>query len=135
MSAYVVGNDTINRIVSYLEKDTSENRWDRSMLAKAAGIETTDPDFAEKLGQELLLLNVDSVNRRYEENDLPPDYEYKRTVCSKMQLFKTLGCYLYQSCEGGCDETELFKAVQLFQFSIAKDIIYDLPAYENCEWD
>ena len=135
MSAYVVSNDTINRIVTYLEKDNSENRWDRDMLAKAAGIPPTDPNFADKLGEQLLLLNVDSVNRLYNEQDAPQDYEFKRIPCSKMQLFKTLSCYLYQSCEGDCDKTALFKAVDRMQFSIAKSIIYDLPAYEYAEWD
>lgn len=80
----------------------------------------TNPDL---LAQRLYLLNVESVNQRYQLKETAPD-EYKcymehmayirfepQTELHDAQRILAASCWRYQSCEGDCDQDPLYKAV------------------------
>lgn len=80
----------------------------------------TNPDL---LAQRLYLLNVESVNQRYNLRESAPE-EYKgymahlsdirfepRPDFHDAQRVKAADCWLYQSCEGNCMDDPLYKAV------------------------
>ena len=75
------------------------------------------------LAQRLYLLNVESVNQRYNLRESDPE-EYKGYMAHladirfepqpglhDAQRIKAVQCWIYQSCEGDCEDDPLFKAV------------------------
>ena len=81
----------------------------------------TNPDL---LAQRLYLLNVESVNQRYQWKETAPD-EYNgymehladirfepQTELHDAQRIMAAHCWMYQTCEGDCDQDPLFKAVR-----------------------
>ncbi len=109
MSAFVCAPETISSVVDVIENH--EEVHDRDLLAK-----------------RLFLLNVESVNQRYQlknsENEGDRD-EYQRYL-SRAEEIKYIpqperhaaqhvtaaNCWIYQSCEGDCDKDPLFLAVR-----------------------
>ena len=120
MSAYIVDKKTIDRVVTFMvEKDKFEE------------FRVTDPD---EMGQRLWQLNADSVNSRYNEANVCDVYKYSRTPTTAVQALKSLACLLYQSCEGGCHEKELFVLLDKLKNQIAISICYKLHEYSEAEW-
>lgn len=108
MSAFVVAPKTISSVVDVIAKH--EPVPDRNLLAK-----------------RLFLLNVESVNQRYrlkdsEREDNRKEYEQYLANAENIQYFEqperhpahhvmAARCWLYQSCEGNCDNDPLFVSV------------------------
>ena len=115
MSAYVVEKKTIDRIVTYL-KDANK---------------TQDPN---DLGQRLWDLNAKSVATRYSEEEEKKEYKYNWMPTRKIQVLKSMACFLYQSCEGGLHEEELYKFIDRERSALAVTIVYDTQEYEESEW-
>ena len=90
----------------------------------------------ENLGQDLLKLNYDSVNGRYNDNQQPPKFKRDLQTLDSNQVinFKNLGCYLYQSCEAEQDQSKLYKALREVENRLAKSIVSSLPEYETAPW-
>ena len=98
-----------------------KNRTYSCIIELAMKYETiTNPDL---LAQRLYLLNVESVNQRYQLKETAPD-EYKgymehlasvrfepQTELHDAQRIQAAHCWMYQSCEGDCDQDPLFNAV------------------------
>lgn len=130
MSAYIVEDKTINRIVTYIMTN-GDMFYERTQLAKLG---YTNP---VPLGEAMFKLNCKSVEERYGKGEAKKfrklDYHYQPVECSRMVAFKALRCYLYQSCEGKCEETKLYKALEEISGKIAIYIVRDLPAYDTAE--
>lgn len=121
MSAYIVDDHTIDRITTYLFTEIQE-----SPLFDLY-------DSPQTLGEAMLKLNYKSVNRRYEAKaKCAFPYEYKEVTASKIQVIKSLSCFLYQ-----CDEvvnTKLYKVLKLVQHDIMVDYVENLPEYQEAVW-
>lgn len=134
MSCHMVDDETINRVVSrFLDERNSSYAW-RQLTE--LGFTTMEP---EKLGQAMYDLNFKSCSGRYDEEmaqsmvgDEPYKYIYK--VSGKMQVFKSLHYYLYQSCEGSCDKDLLYKALDRYFHQLAIELIKETPEYQNAKW-
>ncbi len=135
MSAYIVEDKTINKIVGALYY---HGRYGRIYPNPAYGSEiltVCTKEKAEKLAQDLLDLNYKSVNARYREQEEPHTIAYKNTTpASKVRLHKALSCFLYQSCEGNCANTELYKQVENYKNRLADDIVHNLEEWDNAPW-
>lgn len=97
--------------------------------------------------QRLYLLNVESVNQRYQLRDSDRegnrnDYRDYMAHLAKIryephpelhdcQRLKQMLCWLYQSCEGDCDEDPLYEAVckarEMAMDRIVRDITGGIP--------
>ena len=109
----------------------TKNRTYSCIIELAMRRETiTNPDL---LAQRLYLLNVESVNQRYELKNTAAD-EYKGYMehmanirfepqpdLHDAQRIKAARCWLYQSCEGDCMNDPLYKAVA----AIVEDATYE----------
>lgn len=82
ISAYLVGNETINCIVNGL------------IDSKIISI-----FFAEEIGQSLFNENQRSVNDRYRENESAPAFQFKRKEYSDLDVYGCIKCWQYQTCE------------------------------------
>lgn len=82
MSAYIVSDETINCIVN-------------GMIDY--GIITTSS--AQEKAEELLALNVASVNSLYRESRKPRRIVFKPGKYTPAEIMGCINCYQYQSCE------------------------------------
>lgn len=136
MSAYVVDDRSINRIVSKLH-GSRDLTWLHRPLAELGFDNTTEGNIA--LGQALFQLNVDSVNARYGDGQAaefrPLDYAHHYEMTSMLQAYKSLKCWIYQACEGDVPLHPLFR---FFEDKVlpafADDIICNLPGYSAAVW-
>ena len=139
MSAYVVDDETINRVVTHLDND-DRARWNLEQIREALGTATVQP---EALGLAMFKLNVEAVGQRYPDlksiEDMPGEighYEYAHRIelCGRVQALKSLECWLYQCSEGNVPERPLFQAMQSMAHSLAMDIVASTPEYERAKW-
>jgi len=137
MSAYVVEDKTINRIVNYLAKN-----WHiiaRQKL-KEAGYDLEKIEGQIRLAQEMFDLNCESVNQRYEDRPARTEFHsepfmfQKTDLITDVQAFKSLSCWSYQSCEGNCNEHSLYKLMQEIEGDIARHIVYSLKEFDIAVW-
>jgi len=155
MSAYVVNNAVINRILqglNYSGYRGSFGLWSLGYdwlkaLERAQGSHADQ----EELGHELYEINLESVRYRYDDSDLdnlpgtidqktgkcPAPYEYENIPAPDIfQLYKDLGCWIYQSCESEtCRNDPVYKAIESFKHLVADTIISNMKEYENAGWD
>jgi hypothetical protein len=139
MSAYMVADETINRVVEWLYWEVTKNQWLRDKLEQASGIDTSSYAWSEELGKAMFALNIVGVNDRYGDGEAEKfrklAYQYKPAHGSRMQVLKSLQCWLYQ-----CTEREGVKQ-PLYQFfhdtvepHLMSSIIADLPEYREAAW-
>lgn len=140
MSAWIVDNDSINKIVNsfYWLKD---NTYLRDELKRKFGLsfEGFHKDLNEELrkfGQMLVDLNRSSVNQRYNEEEKPFEFVFSDVKpLSIFQFLKSIECLSYQSCEGNCDKTELYKFLQELEEHLRYLVIQDIPEYKKAKWE
>lgn len=142
MSAYIVEDKTINRIVSWVDRKLqSDNPYLFRELMKAAEIDPTDRQWAPKLGISMAILNDRSVNARYGEGTANGDregitYKFKwEPSFNHFQALKSMHCWSYQCAEGDIPETsELYQVFERIASSLAYHIVSDLPEYDQAQW-
>ena len=139
MSAYMVANETINRVVYWLYFEITRSQWLKEKLEKASGIDTSGYAWTETLGEAMFQLNIAGVNDRYGDGEAKQfrelDYHYKPVHGSKIQVLKSLQCWLYQCSEGEVVTKPLYTFFHdVAEPHLMSSIIYDLPEYEAAEW-
>jgi hypothetical protein len=140
MSSYIVDDETINKIVSYLyAKAVGGDTSIVSLgLVKMGWDLSNNPDHAERLANAMFDLNVAAVNARYGETEAekfrPLDFQYIFTPASQIGVIKALGCWMYQCTEGYTPKTKLYKAMTQTYFLLCKDYIQQLDEYEAAPW-
>jgi hypothetical protein len=138
MSAFIVEDKTINRVVTFLGTDR-EGDWLRRQVQEHLGLDLTTGVGRETLGQLMFSLNCDAVNQRYGENQAqefrPLDYKYRMEIsCNRIQAFKSLQCWHYQCSEGDIDQNPLYQTMERIQGALAEIIVTRLDAYDKLAW-
>jgi hypothetical protein len=124
MSAFVVSDKTIDRFLTAVEK-----------------VREIKEDELQKLGQQLLEMNIDAVNYRYDDEIPYRKYQFHRSGrFHKLQEILLDGyaagrCIRYQCMEGTIENRPLFKKLSKILDDIAHEYITNLPEYEKMEWD
>jgi len=134
MSAFIVENETIDNIISFLYWKNKEIYFEH-ILEKKGIVE--EKDF-ESLAEKLLIMNIKAVDCRYgTESDagLIADYKWNDSLKNIYQTLKSIHCLLYQCSEGDVPETELFKFLMEIQHAIESKIINELPEYQQAKWE
>ena len=134
MSAYVVDDKTINRILAFIEYGEAGLEGFCHVLTRHH-INVLD---LVKLGKKMRRMNEDAVRQRYEESpDMIPDFPFEFSLMptpSPIQALKSLGCYLYQCSEGNIPRRQLFRALKLAEHDLAYSIVVNLPDYDTADW-
>lgn len=138
MSAYMVEDKTINLLIAAILHGSRDNPLPVHFLI-TFGLPDMAPDNCARLGQILFEMNIESIEQRYGKGEAkqfrPLDYQYRVELPPfPMQLYKTLGCFLYQCYEGDVSETPIFKALEGWKHDIAAYIVASLPQYEQAAW-
>jgi len=140
MSAFIVENKTINRILSFLYWDNGiSDSWNKRILDKVGFSVETEKE-QERLGKAMLIMNCRGVSQRYNEKQdakIIKSYKFVDVVLKdrqEIQVLKSLQCFLYQCCEGDTDTLELYKALKEIEVSLLNSIVDKLPEYEKAIW-
>jgi len=123
MSAFIVEDKTIHKIVSYLVDGTKH--W------------LTNKQKSE-LGLEILQMNCKAVNQRYAEEapneTIITKYTYIYTKATLPEVLKAFDCLLYQCSEGTVPKMRLFKKLKKYRQELIERIVRDSDEYKNAEW-
>jgi len=138
MSAFLVEDKTINRVVTYLKatRFRGDHSYTLSQLEEL-GFNVEDSNFEQKLGEAMFILNIGGVSERYgnAQGFRPLDYKYSYEMnTKKIQVLKSLRCFLYQCNEGENDKLDLFKVLTSLSHGLAYQIVSDMPEYDNAIW-
>ena len=88
---------------------------------------------AEKAGAMLSATNRESVNHRYNENEIEEMYSFRRVFeLEAVQVIKALDCYEYQSCEH--PEWEASEALN-FCNALRSMAGHKIPGYDDAQWE
>ena len=143
MSAYITGDETINKILGFIKSDCEKNpHIYRPLENKDLGWKDGGHhrDAACALGSEMRNLNIQAVCARYagenSETLLANDnYQYgDKLRPNRIQAFKSLRCWLYQCSEGDVPETDLFKAFDEVSKNMATHIVNRMPEFDAAVW-
>lgn len=117
MSAYIVQDDCINSIVTWMTGRGQE--WERSRVTEALESQGTIGDsFEEKLGNAMFELNCNAVEQRYGDGQAKEfrtlDYAFEPSYLgSGYAVYDRLGEWIYQCSEGDVPESsKLFRAME-----------------------
>ncbi len=147
MSAYMVEDKTINRVVNWLKMEVSKSSYLKEKTEKALGISPESDKWAETVGKALFKLNIDGVNDRYGEGEAQRfrklNYAYTSdhptmlytSLSVKIQVLKSMQCLLYQCSEGEVFKKPLYRLLrEVVEPHLMRSIIDDLPEYDEAEW-
>lgn len=75
--------------------------------------------------------NYRSVNHRYGESEITPEYRWQPVRRDPVSVLKAIACYEYQSCEH-----EGWRSSEARQFcdELRHRMIQFLPGYDEAEW-
>jgi hypothetical protein len=133
MSAFVVEDKIINRVVTFIS-----NTGSKQTIKDETGIDIGTFEGCELLGKAMFELNCNAVEQRYgageakEFRDL--DYGYRPSVSNAVQVYKSLRCWLYQCSEGNVPERLLYATMERVSDQLAHHIVSELKAYDKAEW-
>ncbi len=142
MSAFIVSDNTLQTIVRFLDLDARFSNNSRcygclKRILLKQGFNLEYPEHKDRLIKEMALLNRLGVNERYDENELEMDVRFIDDFTpSLIQAYKSLGCFLYQCCEGDIPEkNDLYKMFEKIKNEMANSIVRDLKEYDDAKWD
>ena len=149
MSAYVVEDETINRILSVIAQDANKYpRYGWSQFSDPLahiGHNIATPGGIARLGAVMLNLNIIAVRERYGDHgpisNLPGkvghgEFSYDGTVRpDPVQALESLSCWLYQCSEGDLPETPLYKVFDHdIRIAIMEQIIAAFAPAPKVKW-
>lgn len=138
MSAFIVENKTINRIVNWLVLEIVHNPESYRLKEKLSklGYDVSDRAFAGKLAKDMFALNVSAVNQRYNEENPNARFSYiPESPVSLIQTLKSMHCWIYQCTEGNVSESRLYKFFTgVLEKYVLRKIVYGLPEYSKAKW-
>lgn len=131
MSAYVVEDECINSIVTWLTNP--HHSWERRQVEEALALQGTIGDtFEEQLGTAMFELNCNAVEQRYGDGQAkefrPLDYKWvPNHYASGYATYDRLGEYIYQCSEGDVPESsKLYDALNRVYAQMAHTFFRDL---------
>lgn len=135
MSAFLVADKTLNRILSYLDRELRRSAWLHEKFSIDLDVNFAG-DWQTALGQKMWVLNQLALGYRYGDPQQDLWYRFSSVPCTDIQAYKSLQCWLYQCCEGeipaGSKFYKFFDTVVVGH--IANTIITNTSAYEQAEW-
>lgn len=133
MSAFVVQNDVINAVVTYLASVHASGA--KRLILAETGKDLSTRQGRIALGTAMHELNCKSVDVRYGAGDSAgKGYEYRAKVVDAVQAYKWLRCWIYQCTEGDIEQDPLYITMEKVSDAMAHHIVSSLPRYEQAEW-
>ena len=139
MSAFMVEDQTINRVVTWLTREVKTQFSYIDRIARKYEVDLVGEKWTEKLANAMFQLNCDGVNARYGEGEAekfrPLNFTYKPEGDTfRVQVLKSLQCWMYQCNEGDVPQTKLYRFFEEVENYLALQIVMDLPEYDKAKW-
>ena len=138
MSAFQVNEACLYDVINLVSKCGSYGEYYKELpdLIKLA------KEKPAGLFDKLVKLNRFSLVERYGKNnglEFKVKFDNQGLIKSVMksnqyQQLKSLECFLYQSCEGNAQHTDLYKYLESLKAQFMSLIISELPEYEQASW-
>jgi hypothetical protein len=144
MSAYIVEDPTINRILSWLHCRYAREQiaWGTNVsnLFAELGYDLDDSADIERLGQAMFQLNIAGVEERYGAGEAakfrPLDYQYRPIArCSLIQTIKSIDCWHYQCTEGDVMAKSLYRTFSRLLDLLCGHIVRRSAEYDAAQWE
>jgi len=136
MSAFLVADKTIHKILTQVAQEIRQSRWLKSKFEKELNVDFTNAQWQTQLGQKMWEVNQLSLGYRYGDEKVALTYRFHPFPCTPVQAFKALQCWLYQCMEG--EIPEFSKLYTFFDKVLAPEwaelLIMRTPEYEKAEW-
>lgn len=140
MSAYVVDDITINKVVSWLalEHYTSVTHSSCGDYLAEAGYDMRSRKGQRRLAEDMFALNVKAVNERYGEGEAakfrPLNFSYRFIAPPHaIVTVKALHCWLYQCAEGDVPGTDLYELMHRIANAICRGLVVESEAYRAAD--
>jgi len=139
MSAYVVDDATINKVVSFLALKQQGSRGFYPADALEGYYDLRDEADVSKLAYDMFDLNCIAVDQRYGEGEAaefrPLDFEYRFVMPPPIiVVYKALNTWLYQCSEGNVPGRKLYQLMDSVSNRLAHEIVRSTPQYEATPW-
>jgi hypothetical protein len=143
MSAFVVQDRSINKIVAYLM--AGDNRDAAEPFVALGyhlhdGPHSTRRDERRRLALDLFGMNCRAVDQRYDDHPARTEFhpeEFQSTLelpPAATEAVKLMGCLHYQCTEGSVPDEPLYKALEESQKLVALNAVESSPEYEALAW-
>lgn len=141
MSAYIVEDETINKIVSFLYAKAngpdSSIRWDATKLFKM-GYDLASSSSCSDLAHKMFDMNVTAINAKYGEGEAemfrPLDFRFQFAPASLIEVIKVLKAWKYQCTEGDIPKLALYSAMDELHCLLCIDFVEQTEEYEVAKW-
>lgn len=139
MSAFMVEDETINRVVCWLSREQEKSPYLKKKMKEITGIDASVKGWEKLLGKAMFQLNIDGVNTRYGDGEAVKfrelNYSYASAYGSEIKVLKSMHCWRYQCMEGDVVEKPLYKFFEeVVENHLMSKIICGLPEYDRAEW-
>jgi hypothetical protein len=147
MSAFVIGADTMHRVVRLIVRGGCAANF------AGHGTDLGPARNADLIGRALFAMNIEAVTQRYPECKDHPEIMPGWTGCEAMPTtytfndnwtplgrkeriidYKAAKCLRYQCSEGNVPETALYRELEALLAANAEEIVTNLPEYEAASW-
>ena len=141
MSAFIVTDETINKVVSYLYAKANGPGLQELGLStvQKIGFDLSDIDNCRSLAEQMFDLNVAAVNARYgtgeAEKFRPLNFQFRFIPSQLIEVIKALETWSYQCTGGAIPDQRLYKAMQDLHCKLCREAVHQLPEYEAAPWD
>ena len=159
MSCFIIQDQSINRILTGIffiyENDLLKYEIQKVLKEYKINYDPKNDNnnldklykVINKMGLNMKKLNHKSFNYNYSkvkhiEKDNLKDLKFyfqqtntEQTKNNKIQLIKSLSCFLYQSCEGSQDQTPLYKLLRDLENKFKTSYIYNCEEFNTAKWE
>lgn len=139
MSAFIVGQETIDRIITGLNRATHGTHGGFDGWPEPPDSLKVPTDEAyDEVGTALWQMNADAVDQRYNETNPIPLYHFtlaaaKRPV-DQFQFLKSIRCLLYQCSEGDVPQRPLYQDLRQYSLILAMWTVERTKEYDQAVW-
>lgn len=138
MSSFVVDDETINKIVSYLHaKAYAPDPITYPELVKM-GYDLRFPAFCTELAQKMFDMNITAFQERYGEADgegFPlPAFKYQFVPASQIEVIKALKTWKYLCARGRVPNLALYQAMDEVHCLLCIDFVEQTEEYKAATW-
>lgn len=138
MPSFVVEDETINKVVSYIHARAV--RGDTSVISPGLvkmGFDLSKTLDVERLANAMFKLNVAAMKEKYGEGETEfplPTFGYMLTPASQIEVVKALECWKYQCTEGFIPASRFYKAMARTLCLLCIDYVHNTEEYEAVRW-
>lgn len=135
MSAFLVGKDTIDRIITAMDYELRQDSYLQIKMEEMTGVSYDDTKWKDLLGTLMINMNQMALGERYGDKMEKHTYTFYPKLATRIQYLKSLQCFTYQCAEGVIPQTKLYDFFdRVLERKFMTAIIYSMSEYDKAQW-